>query len=238
MLRSVKQLHGDKLGAVDGEIGHVKDFYFDDQNWAVRYVVADTGSWLSGRLVLLSPFALGTLAQDGKVLEVKLTRKQIEDSPSIESHKPVSRLYEEEYYRYYGWPSYWEGGSVWGVSAFPGALWGGGAFPMEPPVEVPAAEGDIVPSKEDEDAHLRSAEEMMGYDIEATDGVVGHVSDFLMDDTNWTIQQLVVDTGSWLSGKKILIAPSEITQVLWDDSRVQVARAKLAIENAPAYHAS
>ncbi len=237
MLRSVKQLHGDKLGAVDGEIGHVKDFYFDDQNWAVRYVVADTGSWLSGRLVLLSPVALGSLAKDGKVLEVKLTRKQIEDSPSIESHRPVSRVYEEEYYRYYGWPSYWEGGSVWGGSAFPGALWGTGAFPMGPPVEMPPAADDPKPRGEDEDAHLRSAEEMIGYDIEATDGAVGHVSDFLMDDTTWTIQQFVVDTGSWLSGKKILIAPHEITQVLWDDSRVQVARVKLAIENAPAYHA-
>ena len=87
MLRSIKQLYGDKLGASDGEIGHVKDFYFDDQNWAVRYVVADTGSWLPGRQVLLSPHAFGRLRQAEKVLRVNLTRKQIEDSPSIESHK-------------------------------------------------------------------------------------------------------------------------------------------------------
>ena len=119
MLRSIKQLYGDKLGASDGEIGHVKDFYFDDQNWAVRYVVADTGSWLPGRQVLISPHAFGSLHQAGKVLLVNLTRKQIEDSPSIESHKPVSRQYEEEYYRYYGWPYYWEGDGLWGMSGFP-----------------------------------------------------------------------------------------------------------------------
>jgi len=113
MLRSIKQLYGVKLGASDGEIGHVKDFYFDDRNWAVRYVVADTGSWLSGRKVLISPHVFGSLHQVGKLLLVNLTRKQIEDSPSIESHKPVSRQYEEEYYRYYGWPCYWQGDALW-----------------------------------------------------------------------------------------------------------------------------
>ncbi len=119
MLRSIKQLYGDKLGASDGEIGHVKDFYFDDENWAVRYVVADTGSWLPGRLVLISPHAFGNLDQAGNILRVNLTRKQIEGSPSIESHKPVSRQYEEEYYRYYGWPYYWQGDALWGMGGFP-----------------------------------------------------------------------------------------------------------------------
>jgi hypothetical protein len=119
MLRSIKELCGDKLGASDGEIGHVKDFYFDDKHWAVRYAVADTGSWVPGRLVLISPHAFGPLPQGGRTLPVNLTRKQIENSPVIESHKPVSRQYEEEYYRYYGWPYYWQGDAVWGVSGFP-----------------------------------------------------------------------------------------------------------------------
>lgn len=104
MLQSIKQLSGKKLGASDGDIGHVKDFYFDDQTWAVRYVIADTGNWLPGRQVLISPYAFGGLHQAEKVLRVNLTRKQIENSPAIESHKPVSRQYEEEYHRYYGWP--------------------------------------------------------------------------------------------------------------------------------------
>jgi hypothetical protein len=119
MLQSIKQLYGEKLGASDGEIGHVKDFYLDDRNWAVRYLVADTGTWLPGRRVLLSPHAIGTLYQDEKVLLVNLTRKQIADSPAIETHKPVSRQYEEQYHRYYGWPGYWQGGGLWGMSNFP-----------------------------------------------------------------------------------------------------------------------
>src|SRR4026209_1089107 len=105
MLRSLRQLYGKKLGASDGVIGHVKDFYFNDQQWAIRYVVADTGSWQSGRLVLISPHAFVNLHQDGDCLLVKLTRKQIKNSPAIESHKPVSRQNEEEYYR---------GGETWG----------------------------------------------------------------------------------------------------------------------------
>src|SRR5271168_4135024 len=119
MLQSIKKFYGDKLGASDGEIGQVKDFYFDDQNWAVRYMVADTGTWLTSRQVLLSPHVFGSLDQAGKVLTVNLTRKQIENSPSIEWHKPVSRQYEEEYYRYYGWPYYWQGDGLWGMSGFP-----------------------------------------------------------------------------------------------------------------------
>ena len=100
MLRSIRQICGAKLGAADGEIGHVKDLYFDDRHWTVRYLVADTGSWMPGRLVLISPHAFGCLPASGKILPVNLTRKQIEDSPPIESHKPVSRQYEEEYYEY------------------------------------------------------------------------------------------------------------------------------------------
>src|ERR1700722_17187054 len=98
MLQSLKQLYGHQLAALDGEIGHVKDFYFDDQNWAVRYVVADTGSWPPCRQRLLSPRAFGSFSPSGKLAPVKLTRKKMENSPSIKWHKPVSRQYEEEYH--------------------------------------------------------------------------------------------------------------------------------------------
>ena len=151
MLQSIKQLYGVKLSASDGEIGHVKDFYFDDQNWAIRYLVVDTGSWLPGRQVLLSPHSLGRLDQGEKVLRVNLTRKQIENCPSIESHKPVSRQYEEEYYRYYGWPYYWQGDALWGMSGFPILELPAKRLPSEP------ATGPGLQS-ERADAHLRSTQ--------------------------------------------------------------------------------
>jgi sporulation protein YlmC with PRC-barrel domain len=231
MLRSIKQLCGDKLGAPDGEIGHVKDFYFDDQNWAVRYVVADTGSWLSGRLVLISPHAFGSLDQAGNVLHLNLTRKQIENSPSIEAHKPVSRQYEEEYYRYYGWPFYWQGDALWGMSGFP---------ILELPPET--LTGETVPVSprppERTDAHLRSAQAVNGYHLQASDGTVGHVCDFMMDAESWAIRQLVIKTGHRFSGKEVEIPTRTVDRISWDESKVFVNLTREAVEQSPAHHVS
>jgi hypothetical protein len=223
MLRSVNALCRDKLGASDGEIGRVNDFYFDDQNWAVRYLVADTGSWMPGRLVLLSPHAFGDLYQGGRVLLVNLTRQQIEKSPLIESHKPVSRQYEEEYHRYYGWPFYWQGGQMWGVSAFPA---------LSPPPRQTLAENG---RHETGDPHLRSAKAVIGYHVQATDELIGHVTDFVMDDKTWAIQQVVVDTGHWLSGKRVMISPSQINRISWDESKVYVNLTKDAVLSSPGF---
>ena len=229
MLQSIKQLYGEKLGALDGEIGAVKDFYFDDQNWAVRYLVADTGTWLTSRQVLLAPHALGRLFQDGKVMSVNLTRKQIEDSPAIETHKPVSRQYEEDYYRHYGWPYYWEGDGLWG---------GMRSFPILelPPkfasAEPPAATG---PKPNRGDAHLRSTQAVKGYHLQATDGIVGHVCDFLMDDKSWAINQLVIKTGHRFTGKEVQIPVSKVTQISYDASKVFVNLTTDAVERSPAY---
>jgi hypothetical protein len=213
MLRSIKQIYGDKLGASDGEIGHVKDFYFDDQRWAVRYIVADTGSWIPGRLVLISPHAVGVFPEDGKILPVNLTRDQIEKSPAIESHKPVSRQFEEEYYRYYGWPYYWNGDALWGASGFP--LLGGSSiqFLEEPPVKS-------VPGDQRVDAHLRSAKDIVGYQIQINEEMVGHITDFLIDDRSWVIRHLVINTGNRFSGKKVLLLPEEVARISWKDSTV------------------
>jgi sporulation protein YlmC with PRC-barrel domain len=231
MLQSIKQLYGDKLGASDGEIGHVKDFYFDDQNWAVRYLVADTGSWLPGRQVLISPHAFGSPDQTGKVLRVKLTRKQIENSPLIESHKPVSRQYEEEYYRYYGWPYYWQGDGLWGMSGFPIL-----ELPSKPlPSEPASASG---PHLERADAHLRSTQAMNGYHLQTSDGTVGQVCDFMMDAQSWAIRQLVIKTGHRFSGKEVQIPTRTVDRISWDESKVFVNLTKEAVEQSPAHHVS
>ncbi len=223
MLQSVTKLFEDKLGASDAEIGRVSDFYFDDQNWAVRYLVADTGTWMPGRLVLISPHAFGNLYQGGNILLVNLTRKQIENSPSIESHKPVSRQYEELYYRYYGWPFYWRGDQLWGMSAFPIA---------SVPASRSAAKGR---KKESDDPHLRSAKAIIGYQIQASDEAIGHVTDFVLDDETWVIQHVVVDTRHWFSGKRVMIRPSQIKRISWDESKVYVDLTQEAILASPVF---
>jgi hypothetical protein len=228
MFLIIKQICGDKLGASDGEIGHVKDLYFDDQDWAVRYLVADTGSWMPGRLVLISPYAFGKLYQGGKVLLVNLTRQQIENSPSIESHKPVSRQYEEEYHRYYNWPFYWKGDAVWGMSGFP---------ILSQRSEPFLGEQAVVENKKLEtgDPHLRSANTIVGYHIQAGDEAIGRVTDFVMDEKTWVIQHLVVDVGHWLIGKKVLVSPGQIKRISWDESKVFVDLTKTDVLGSPVF---
>jgi len=228
MLRSIKQLYGDSLGTAEGEIGHVKDFYFDDLQWAVRYVVVDTGSWLPGRLVLLSPHAFGSFYQDGESLLVNLTRRQIEDSPAIESHKPVSRQYEEEYFRYYGWPSYWNGDGMWGTTGFP---------MVPPPHLVPIMEESRGGRSADgDDPHLRSAKAITGYHIQTHEGAIGHVTDFMIDDKSWAIRHLVVETGHWYAGKEIVISPTHVERISYEESTVFVNVTKETIRDAPEFH--
>lgn len=231
MLRSIKQLYGNKLGASDGDIGHAKDFYFDDQNWAIRYMVADTGSWLPGRQVLISPYSLGRLDQAEKVLRVNLTRKQIEDSPSIESHKPVSRQYEEEYYRYYGWPYYWEGSGLWGLSGFPILELPPKPLPSE---RVPA----IGPQPERPDAHLRSAQAVNGYHLQTNDGIIGHVCDFMMDAQSWVIGQLAIRTGHRFSGDEVLIPTKDVDRISYEESTVFATLPKEAVAPASDFAAT
>ena len=228
MLQSIKKLYGSKLGASDGDIGHVKDFYFNDDTWAVRYVVADTGNWLSGRLVLLSPHAFSSLHPAGKAMLLHLTRKQIEDSPEIGTHKPVSRQFEEEYHRYYGWPYYWKGDGLWGgTRGFPILALPPKFYPNEPP----AATG---PKSERADAHLRSTQAVTGYNLKTSDGIIaGHVCDFMMDDKSWAIGLLVVKTGHRFTGKEVQIPVSQVAQINYQDSTVQVKLTQDAVEKCP-----
>jgi sporulation protein YlmC with PRC-barrel domain len=229
MLRSIKQLYGDELRATDGEIGHIKDFYFDDQNWAVRYVVVDTGSWLSGRLVLISPHVFTNFDLDGVRRGVSLTRKQIEKSPDFDSHKPVSRQYEEEYYRYYGCPDYWTQGGLGGLSALP---------ILEPTVDQRPNDPAIQPDISDErgDPHLRSTQALNGYHIQTNEGAIGHVIDFIVDHETWAICHLIVETGRWFSGKEIVILPKQIVRINYEESKVFVSVTKEIILKAPEYH--
>jgi len=217
MLINTKTLYGRKLAAKDGLIGHVRDLYFDDETWVIRYVVADTGSWLSGRLVLLSPYAFASLKADEKALQVRLFIKQIEKSPSIESHKPVSRQFEEEYHTYYAWPGYWQGTEMWGISGYPMVV---------PPAELAAHEAQHTRK----DPHLRSTAAVTGYHIEALDGTIGHVTGFRMDEKSWAIRDMVVEAGPWYYGKEIFVLASEVSRISVGESKVYVKLTKADIQ--------
>lgn len=229
MLRKTKDLKGMRLTALDGQIGHLKDFYFDDQTWTLRYLVADTGDWLPQRRVLLSPFAVtGIQLEPHKSVVVNLTRKQIEESPSIEEHKPISRQYEALYAQYYGWPNYWPGPLLWGPVEAPWAY-----LPANVRPELHAE-----PITRGEDSHLRSIEDISGfsgYQIQALDQVFGHVETLVFDDHNWAIRYLVCDSRTWWHGKHFLLAPQWIAWVSWSEARVYVDLDREAIRRAPEY---
>lgn len=221
MLRSIKKIYGDKLGASDGEIGHVRDFYFDDRDWAVRYVVADTGSWLPGRKVLISPYSLGRLDPAQKILRVNLKREQIERSPTIETHKPVSRQFEEDYYQYFGWPYYWQGDGLWGESGFP-------VMELAPPQ---VNTGSPVRGH---DAHLRSTRAVNGYQLRSGTEVIGHVCDFMIDPGSWAIEQLVIRTGNQFFGKEDLwVDMQKVSGISYEKSTVFADLNARTNENGP-----
>ncbi len=212
MLSTAKTLTGYKLQSLDGEIGSAKDFYFDDRDWTIRYLVADTGEWLVSRQVLISPHSLAEVYGGQGYIAVQLTKDQIEHSPSLNRDKPVSRQFEQEYSAFFGSPIYW-------------------GFPHDAGARTESGE----PDKKHSDPDLRSTLDVIGHHVEASDGEIGHIDDFIIDDETWAIRYLIVDTKDWLPGKKVLISPKWIKRVSWSDKQVVVALARKAIGQAPEY---
>jgi uncharacterized protein YrrD len=221
MLSKAKTLKGYKLHSLDGEIGKVNEFYFDDRHWAIRYLIADTGDWLTGRQVLISPYALAAVNKEDQNIAVDLTKKQIENSPSLDSHKPVSRQFEDAYYGYYAFPTYWSGPYMWG--AYP--------YVMRDREQWKKS----AKAKKSWDAHLRSTRDVSGRHIQAIDGEIGHVEDFIIDDETWAIRYLIVDTKNWWPGKKVLVSPRWIERVSWSESKVFVDLSRETIKKSPEY---
>jgi len=241
MLRSMNDLEGYAIHATDGLIGHVKDFYFDDAAWVVRYLVVDTGTWLSSRKVLISPIAIGHPNWAEGVLPVAITREQVRNSPSIDTDAPVSRQYEVRYLGFYGYPFYWGGAGLWGAGLYPGMLMPGYAgFESQPArmESLKAAEHAEEARHRNDDPHLRSCQEVMKYHIHASDGDIGHVQSVLVDEETWAIRYFIVETSNWWLGHQVLIAPQWIKAVSWADEKVVVDLTRQAVKDAPPYDAT
>ena len=231
MLRSMKGLTGFTIGATDGDIGRVDACYFDDASFTVRHLVVDTGGWLGGRKVLSSPMALRDIDWPGRRIAAALTKAQVEKSPLIDTDRPVSRQQEIEYHRYYGYPSYWTGPYLWGAYPYP--------FPV--PDRQTSFEQERRWAREDGrlgDPHLRSSAAVIGYHIAGTDGDIGHVEDFLLDEATWAIRYLVVDTSNWWFGTRVLVSSEWVTDVDWNESRLHVELTRERIKASPPYDAS
>ena len=227
MLLTLSTIRNHSVVASDGDIGTVNDVLFDDTSWMIRWLVVDTGGWLSGRKVLLPPSALGHADPQAKTFSVRLTKAQIEASPGLDSHRPVSRQFETSTYDYYGWSPYWGSGYYMG---------GYGMIPMSMDREVERRHEDIARQQHDQDEpHLRSAATIIGYHIHASDGEIGHLSDLVLEDTDWSVHFLIVDTSNWWMGQKVLISPRSATNIRWTEQLVYLDVNRQTIKDSPSY---
>lgn len=217
MLRDTQDLDDFRIGASDGPIGHVHDLFFDDVAWVVRYLVVETGGWLSNRKVLISPIAIENSDWDRKLLRVSLTRDQVRRSPNVDTQLPVSRQNELEILAHYGYPGYWEGAGLWGEGHFPRGL-RPGVVAVGLPIEarVAAERGDARAG----DRHLRSRNEVLRYRLQAADGRIGDVSTFLVDDETWALEHLVIGTGHLWTRRSAIVPVSAVARVSWAESAV------------------
>jgi hypothetical protein len=222
MLHSVKDLGRYTIEALDGHIGKPYEFCFDDQTWELRYAVIETGHWLLGNNVLISMDRFGLPEPDERKFPVALTLQQVQDSPSIEADKPVYLQEESGVNGYLGWGGEVHTSGTWMISPIAAQL-------------IDAAEQERAGERQDYDLHLRSTREVTGYHIQATDGEIGHVEDFIVDDRTWQIDSIVIDTHNWLPGKKVMFAPQWIIKVRWPEKKVYVAFQRQTIEHSPEF---
>jgi len=238
MLRNASTVHGYAIAASDGELGTVSDFLFHDVSWLIRWLVVDTGHWLSGRKVLLPPLVLGHIDEEGQEFAVRLTKRQVQDSPDIDTNRPVSRQMETHVYDYYGWNPYWSAGMYMGGYGYSGSNMSG-AVASSPYLGARRREEEIADARRrDDNPHLRSTQALTGYHIHASDGGIGHVEDFLLEDVDWSIHYLVVDTKNWWPGKKVLISPRSVKRIDWTGKRVNLNVDRQRVKDSPAYDAS
>jgi uncharacterized protein YrrD len=231
-LSCFRHLNGSTVAASDGNVGRIKAVLFDDLSWVIRYLVVDTGTWLSGRHALISPYSVRQPLDSGRRIEVTLTSEQVRNSPDIDTHQPVSRKREREFMAYFAYPAYWEGERLWGV----------GDYPLMPPI-VPAhtqgaagLAGDGS-TADQERFHLRSSAQVLGFIVQSSDGSVGHVRDFIFDHESWAIRYLVVDSGNWWQGsQKVLVATRWIDRIEWAASSVHINLTRQQTRESPQYH--
>lgn len=227
MLRSLNELLGYELMSKDGQMGKVHDFFFSDIDWMVRYLVVDTGPWIFGRKVLISPQALLQPVWASETFPVDLTREEVKSSPDVDVAKPVSREYEDELFAHYRWPAYWSITPTHSGQPF-----------FTPPYLF--AGDDDSDDEQPTKSHLRSATELTGYQVFTTDNSeVGSVSNFILDDEFWQIRHMIVDISDKLDAdKKVLVALEWIKSIMVASKEIHIDLTEDAIRYSPAFNPS
>ena len=222
MLHLAHKITGASVRGVDGEIGTLEDFYFEEDRWTVRYLLVDTGKWFSGKRVLISPMSV----PDGwgrEGVRLTLTKDQVWNSPEIKDGE-LSNEGEAQVLTYYGYPDYWGSASIWGSFDSPTALM------ARAPAVTPAPQNDGI---DPEQRHLRSIKKSTGYHLHARDGEIGHVDDFLIGQESWRIRYLLVDTSNWIGGRSVIVSPEAVEGIDKDKGLLHINADRRAIKQAP-----
>lgn len=236
MLNVVSSLKGFELQAKDGSLGSVRDFLFDDSTWKVRWMVVDTGRWLSGRTVLIHPSAVVSADYGARELTVSLSTQQVKESPDILQDRPVSRQMQNDLYNYYGWDPAW-GSALSGGGGMDGAGTSVIAAPLSAPIFFGASavreaeRGQI--DLDEGDPHLRSIAEVTGYHVRAIGGTIGHIGDVLVETKTWDVRYLIVETSNWWIGQHVLISPHAVTAVNWTDHQITLDLTRDKVKSSP-----
>jgi hypothetical protein len=229
MLRRTELIYGFNVRGTDGDVGTVQDFYFDPETWDLRYIVVTAGDWLDEQRMLISVEAVHRPDWEAETIRTSLTRQQIEDSPDVDLTTSVSAESLSDLHAYYGWT--WWGG--------PGVQPGPVVTPMLVPPPPMAEEEKGTTSSEqtevDEEPRLRSVRGVSGYRIHAKDGDIGYSTDFFVDTANWDIHYMLVDTGTWLSGREVLVSTDWIEEMRLGERRIHVDLEREEVRNSPEY---
>jgi hypothetical protein len=212
----------------DGELGPVVDFYFDAFNWEVRYLVVDAEPAAFGQRVPLAPDAIVAVDHDGQRVEFDLDADQVRRSPTVEESIPLGRRAESELAKHFGWQTYWEDYPE--RASDPHAA----EVPLSSVPDDPAApESRTERHPPETDLALRSATEVFGYAVEALDGTPGQLLDLLVDPEEWVVRYLVVGTEDAPEGRPVLVSPSWVQEIDWDQKRLHVDISADQVTQAP-----
>jgi len=240
MLQIVSHLGGYSIKAKDGLIGTTTDFLFDDSNMNVRWLVVDTGTWMTGRKVLIHPSAIGYADHWSRELTVELTKSQVKDSPDIAQDLPISLQMQRDLYKFYGGETS-AGGAIYGAGIYGGDMFGPEMGMIAPPFSARTYFGTnkadhAKTSTHDADPHLRSIGEVTGYHVHASDGSIGYVENFLVDSEKWVVRYLIVDTSNWWFGQHVLISPHAVKEVDWTSRYIRLDIARIHVKASPPWN--
>jgi sporulation protein YlmC with PRC-barrel domain len=234
MLARISKLRHYSIRATDGHIGEVVNVFFDDDTWTVRYFVIGTGDWLRRRRVLISPIAVKSVDDRARAVTMELTRKQIAESPRVETDMPLSRQMELKYRDYFSWPLYWTDTYL--------RAYGAGIGGRRPRIVVNNTRATrevrrepLLRRSSNGDPHLRSARKVIGYTVIGSDLPAGRLEDLIVDSEGWPIRSLVVHADAAPHGTKVLLDPRLVVDINWPMSSIHLRASRREVAALPPY---